>query len=844
MDFTGISSVPTKPRFLRECVLIPFHEGLIIEGMRHLLVFRGPAAVDILPVMIPLMDGQRTVEEIHSSLERFPLDCLVQAMSLLTAHGLIEQGPLRDELPSASLNTTTYLRRCGTSTRNICVSSEIHRNLSGSKVIVITSEQRCREGRLLRSVLTRNGVSDVEVVGLADFENLAKSRVFSNVLFVSLSVGANDTDWLETIDSACRRKNMRWLRTLINAHNDYADLGPLFAYGNTACYRCFSAVQKWSVTPSGDHQSDVPDWLLATWIGAIATEITYICSQAKVQHIVGSGFRRYALRDWKHKDLVAPRLPGCVSCGIQSSGSFDDLQGDPLVDVSFIYDEYMSLRADTIESAAWGADPMGIGFLPAQMKSLPNAKRYSFRPVTLKSDNESDRQFQTSPSDKYPLAVDDVCTILAVTAGIDDLSGTSICPKRWCATAGNLGSVELYVALNRVQGLIPGLYFYQAKDHSLAQVRRRTNDLPISKFLKLFTGEPNGDHFSPDMLVILTGAYYRLKRKYGEFAYRLINLDAGVAMSQLRLLASALNLRSADVVIRDYDEIQSFLYLDKDDTRITGAIALSRLANGEIRRAPGVSSENPARTVLPRSMKNATAFCDFDVSEITRMMMGDISQDEIGSDLQSLAVGQTFRSVHRDCTTTLPPSEAELASLNTVLQLRKSVRSFTSRPVSLQSVSNILWYAEREFERIATFRIRNSDQGDPQILIFASNVSGLKPGLFMYETRGHKLVVAKKLFDQVELSEIYIQPEFALAPLHIFLVSNPAASCARSGTNGYRASLMTLGEKIHLLSMGALNEKLAGTIVAGLKESGFRRLFGLSGYTEACFVGFVAGYET
>jgi hypothetical protein len=55
--------------------------------------------------------------------------------------------------------------------------------------------------------------------------------------------------------------------------------------------------------------------------------------------------------------------------------------------------------------------------------------------------------------------------------------------------------------------------------------------------------------------VVLTAALQRVARKYQAHAYRLVHLDAGRAIAQVRLVADALGLRVAPSLSWDDEQI-------------------------------------------------------------------------------------------------------------------------------------------------------------------------------------------------------------------------------------------------------------------------------------------------
>jgi hypothetical protein len=142
-----------------------------------------------------------------------------------------------------------------------------------------------------------------------------------------------------------------------------------------------------------------------------------------------------------------------------------------------------------------------------------------------------------------------------MTAGLRPNDSTRPAHKpvqRWAPTGGNLGSPELYVAVFEVAGLDPGIYFYQPHEHVLSRI----GPAP----------PPAGNVCA---LVFGTGALGRVAQKYGPFAYRVVQQDAGVAFAQLHVVARGLGVRAEMPARWDDNEISTMLGLDTRSEAVT-----------------------------------------------------------------------------------------------------------------------------------------------------------------------------------------------------------------------------------------------------------------------------------
>lgn len=121
----------------------------------------------------------------------------------------------------------------------------------------------------------------------------------------------------------------------------------------------------------------------------------------------------------------------------------------------------------------------------------------------------------------------------------DDTSQINQVLRAW-PSAGGLYSLDTYIIVQRLSGVVPGLYGYNPIEHCLERLQSRpTNDVL------------NAGFFSQDwitsaaVVVVLVSVFDRLTSKYGEArAYRLSILDAGHAAQNLLLVATQQNIGS------------------------------------------------------------------------------------------------------------------------------------------------------------------------------------------------------------------------------------------------------------------------------------------------------------
>ena len=154
-----------------------------------------------------------------------------------------------------------------------------------------------------------------------------------------------------------------------------------------------------------------------------------------------------------------------------------------------------------------------------------------------------------------PITFEDLSLLIWATQGITTRSlGFDF---RTVPSAGALYPIETYIAVNRVEGMAPGIYHYQVKEAELA-------------FLKegRFGPDLNRAALNQEMLeeaatvFIWTAVVDRSKWKYRERAYRYIYMDAGHIGQNLYLAATALNLGCCGVGAFFDEEVDRLIGID------------------------------------------------------------------------------------------------------------------------------------------------------------------------------------------------------------------------------------------------------------------------------------------
>ncbi len=169
----------------------------------------------------------------------------------------------------------------------------------------------------------------------------------------------------------------------------------------------------------------------------------------------------------------------------------------------------------------------------------------------------STRKFSTEP-----MSMMDLSLFLFGMSGLN-----RIFPQyafRTVPSAGGLYPIEIYPAINNVQGLERGLYHYDIQEHSLSLLKEGDFRDKVAKMCL-----DQNIAFTSAINFIWTAMIGRSQWKYLQRCYRYIYLDAGHVGQNLYLIAEALGLGACTIGALYDDELNQFLEIDgRNETTI------------------------------------------------------------------------------------------------------------------------------------------------------------------------------------------------------------------------------------------------------------------------------------
>ncbi|WP_327154363.1 hypothetical protein [Streptomyces tubercidicus] len=536
---------PELPTLRRGFTVVTRPDYMIVDTGTRRHRFAGKGVPDVLTRLLPLLDGSRDRAALAADSGVAPA-AVHTIVSALDARGMLEPEPPGE----ADGPVAMYLSRTGPVAAPSEGPAAALRRLAGSTVL-LSGPDELTAG--IREDLERCGVGRVVVAGPDGVfpDDMAAGTASLMLAFDGLTEDAA----LHDAVAAGAAQGIDVLRFALaddlEAGGTVVETGPRFRDGATACVSCFRTGYGKAFPAAAPAR---PDGLLTEGAGRILAGLVAAEATAVLAGAGRPGDRRSLRRVSVPKVsapvyLVAPE-PGCEACGISGQEPARDL--------------------DTLEWLSRDGPPERVG----EAASYPDPPT---PPVELPSSPRSPLPDSGPPAEgRWDERA--IGHLFARSAGPRSLDDAGWQGRRWAASGGNRGSVQLYLLTERHPCQLPGTVFkYQGETGSLLSVG--VDDVPLSQLLA-GTGI---DHGGLVHAVVFVGAVERLRNKYREFSYRLTHLDTGCALAQYTLLARAHQLAVGPPVYAT-GKLNARLGLDSRRAVAVTAVGLYERSDGDADR--------------------------------------------------------------------------------------------------------------------------------------------------------------------------------------------------------------------------------------------------------------------
>ncbi len=239
------------------------------------------------------------------------------------------------------------------------------------------------------------------------------------------------------------------------------------------------------------------------------------------------------------------------------------------LEISAVYNEHVKTRLlDTGQGTddvvpAGPHEEHGI-FAPIPIvKSYPGAERITLpSPRALNASVGETLLQRRSRRDYTGAAIDQeqLATLLHYACGVTgSLAGYGYrhLPLRTFPSSGGLQAPEVYLSIQAVTDIAPGLYHYHPIDNVLESMRpgQHGSMLAALSFQQPYLA-------TASVVFLITGCFERMRWKYGQRAYKYMCMDVGYLGQNLYLVAEAMGLGACAIAGFVDDAMEQLLEID------------------------------------------------------------------------------------------------------------------------------------------------------------------------------------------------------------------------------------------------------------------------------------------
>lgn len=526
--------LPRRPRLIPELIFIPENATRVaVYGAHQPRILTCAQGMSALAAFLDRLDGSSELEKVLADDALLSRDNALGMLSLLFRYGFLEEGEgldADDQRPLAS-----YCGRFVDNTRLYANRTAALKSARSRRLALVCPDD---VQPLLRQALEAV-VASIDI--FSEPQQLASHR-WDDALII-FDGSADDTSRQACVD-ALHHAGVRYFSCVTGA--DCTLVGPLTLPGISASYQCARA-QCEQPSPASDRHE-------------VAFRAVYAAHEL-AQLLLGLSSESYLNKVVVHSHLAEggytlaykiARLPGTALSGLNNS---------------------RYLQPDSAAFTAWlhhtGTRLPPRDWLPPRSHqmhfTLDNLNRHASRPVRLHG--QQHLQLPDSPlaerclspwqqpyAATQPLTLGNLGWLLRHATGYQTIDDGSL--RRIAPSGGQLISCDLFVIVRQpLPGLPCGVWFYLGEDHQLVSVEGIDRQ-QLERLLQQ-PEEP--------VSLIVSANLNRVRGKYNDFSYNIVNLDAGVVNQYCALSASAAGWALREEHQIDLQWLAALLFFNEQD---------------------------------------------------------------------------------------------------------------------------------------------------------------------------------------------------------------------------------------------------------------------------------------
>lgn len=222
------STLPARPQLKPWYRQTESEDAVILEYGQSAVVLAGRAAGSLLPALLPLLDGTRTMQQIVDELGAVAQPAVVNALRLLAQRDLLLDGDPIGAESEVSPATVTFLASIGRGAARAAISEAL-----AQAHVDVLGHGSCAEHVV--ALLQQSGVVNA---ARARWDSAASSTDRPSAPFALVIPSANELPQVSRWNRCAVQARAPWLQVL-PFDGRFVAIGPLFVPGETCCYECF-----------------------------------------------------------------------------------------------------------------------------------------------------------------------------------------------------------------------------------------------------------------------------------------------------------------------------------------------------------------------------------------------------------------------------------------------------------------------------------------------------------------------------------------------------------------------------------------------------------------------------
>ena len=299
--------LPTLPYLAPWYRLAEVEGGVALEHGHSVVRLEGAAVRRLLPALLPLLDGTRTVDQLVSCVGEPARPAVERALRLLAEHRLVVEGPPGHESDPAAAAASF-------------VAAASPANTPGA---LAEDLRRARVGVLGSGALAAEVARSLRGGGIG---HVAHGAGPERLDLLVASPTPSQTGLLADWNRQALGRRLVWLQVL-PFDGRFAAVGPLFVPGETCCRQCY-VLRRHACVPYPDEFESleaspvtaITPAPLRTAIAGLAALVAVRWLAARDPHLPGALFALEAAEGLSLRRHVVHRVPRCPVCSPAASG--------------------------------------------------------------------------------------------------------------------------------------------------------------------------------------------------------------------------------------------------------------------------------------------------------------------------------------------------------------------------------------------------------------------------------------------------------------------------------------------------------------------------------------------